>query len=56
MREICNASGLNRREFIKISSATAALGGFWATTSLARNFDGTHHVPVTKPVALCCRW
>ena len=46
MCETCNAGGLNRREFIKISSAAAALGGFWATTALARNFDGTHHVPV----------
>ena len=45
MCESCNAGGLNRREFLKVGGAAAALGGLWATTALARNIDGMYHVP-----------
>ena len=41
MCETCNAGGFNRREFLKISGAAAALGGLWATNALAHPFDGT---------------
>ena len=48
MCETCNAGGYNRREFLKISGAAAALGGLWATNALAHPFDGAHPVPVIE--------
>ncbi len=45
MCESCNGGGFDRRDFLKIGGAAAALGGFWATTALAQNADGTPNVP-----------
>jgi len=48
MCESCNFSGFNRRDFLKISGTAAALGGFWATTALAQNSNGTPVVSVIE--------
>ena len=48
MCESCNSSGYNRRDFLKISGATAALGSLWAPAVLAQNSNRTYGIPAIE--------
>jgi len=48
MCESCNGGGFDRRDFLKIGGAAAALGTVWATSALAQNGDGPTGLPAIE--------